>query len=129
MATYSYTALTQDGRRTQGSVAAPTRPEAIRRLLSGGHNVLDLREESAGAAATSPGRRYWRQPIRLSAFARQMATLSAAGVPLVQSLNVIVEQTTDPRAIRILNEVRASVEGGSTLAKLAELERWEQKRE
>ena len=46
MATYSYIALTQDGRRTQGSVVAPSRPDAIRRLLSGGHNVLDLREEA-----------------------------------------------------------------------------------
>ena len=45
-----------------------------------------------------------------------MATLSASGVPLVQSLNVIIEQSTDPRAIRILTDVRTSVEGGSTLA-------------
>ena len=116
MATYSYIALTQDGRRTQGSVVAPSRPDAIRRLLSGGHNVLDLREEGAGAAERPSGRRYWRRPIRLSAFARQMATLSASGVPLVQSLNVIIEQSTDPRAIRILTDVRNSVEGGSTLA-------------
>jgi type II secretory pathway component PulF len=117
VATYSYIALTQDGRRTQGSVVAPSRPDAIRRLLSGGQNVLDLREDSlAGAAAASSGRRYWRRPIRLSAFARQMATLSASGVPLVQSLNVIIEQSTDPGAIRILTDVRTSVEGGNTLA-------------
>jgi type II secretory pathway component PulF len=117
VATYTYIALTQDGRRTQGSVVAPTRPDAIRRLLSGGHNVLDLREDSLpGAAAASSGRRYWRRPIRLSAFARQMATLSASGVPLVQSLNVIIEQSTDPHAIQILTDVRTSVEGGSTLA-------------
>ena len=45
-----------------------------------------------------------------------MATLSASGVPLVQSLNVIIEQSTDPRAIQILTDVRTSVEGGSTLA-------------
>jgi type II secretory pathway component PulF len=117
VATYSYIALTQDGRRTQGSVVAPSRPDAIRRLLSGGHNVLDLREDTqAGAAAGPSGRRYWRQPIRLSAFARQMATLSASGVPLVQSLNVIIEQSTEPHALRILTDVRAAVEGGSTLA-------------
>jgi len=117
VATYTYIALTQDGRRTQGSVVAPSRPDAIRRLLSGGHNVLDLREDSLpGAAATPSGRRYWRRPIRLSAFARQMATLSASGVPLVQSLNVIIEQSTDPHAIQILTDVRTSVEGGSTLA-------------
>jgi type II secretory pathway component PulF len=109
--------LTQDGRRTQGSVVAPSRPDAIRRLIAGGKNVLDLREELLpGPSSAASGRRYWRQPIRLSAFARQMATLSASGVPLVQSLNVIIDQSTDPRAVRILTDVRASVEGGATLA-------------
>ena len=116
MATYSYNALLQDGKRSQGSIAAPSRPDAIRRLVASGQSVLDLREESAAAAEAWTGRRLWRQPIRLSAFARQLATLSASGVPLVQSLNVLIEQSSDARAIRILADVRSAVEGGSTLA-------------
>lgn len=114
MATYSYIALTEKGGRTQGCIAAPSRTDAIRQLAAGGQSVLDLREE--GAVQASGGRRLWRQPIRLSAFARQMATLSASGVPLVQSLNIIIEQSDDPRVANILGDIRSSVEGGSTLA-------------
>lgn len=116
MGTYSYVALTQAGGRTAGNIAAPSRSDAILRLAAAGQSVLDLREAASGGADAGAGVRFWRHPIRLSDFARQMATLSASGVPLVQSLNVITEQSADPRAVRILADVRSAVEGGSTLA-------------
>jgi type II secretory pathway component PulF len=114
--TYAYKALTQEGKKSLGTVVAPTRGEAIRRLVSSGQNVLDLREEKLGGAEASAGFRFRRRKIRLSTLTRQLATLSASGVPVVQSLNVLIEQTKEPRAVQILTDIRESIEGGSTLA-------------
>ena len=116
MPRYVYRALTEAGWQSRGTLHAPSRGQAIRRLAAGGHNVLDLREESGAALESTGGLRFWRRRIRLSTFTRQLATLSASGVPLVQSFNVLIEQTHDPAVIRILADIRESVEGGSTLA-------------
>lgn len=116
MPTYTYKALTQTGEKSQGTVAAPTRRDALRRLIAGGQNVLDLWEQAAGGAAVISAFRFSRRSIRLSTFTRQLATLCGSGVPLVQSLNVLIDQTKEPRAVQILTEIRESIEGGSTLA-------------
>jgi len=114
--TYTYKALTQAGKKSLGTMVAPTRGDAIRRLVASGQNVLDLHEEKAAAAEAAIGFPFRRRKIRLSTLTRQFATLSASGVPAVQSLNVLIEQTKEPRAIQILVDVRESIEGGSTLA-------------
>lgn len=116
MPTYAYKALTQAGKKSLGTVVAPTRGDAIRRLVASGQNVLDLREEKAVAAEAAAGLPFRRRKIRLSTLTRQLATLSASGVPAVLSLNVLIEQTKEPRAIQILTDIRESIEGGSTLA-------------
>lgn len=49
-------------------------------------------------------------------FARQLATLINAGLPLAQSLHTVQEQTTNKRLKAIAQDIISSVEGGSTLA-------------
>ena len=119
MPTYTYKALTHAGEKTQGTLLAATRRDAIARLVAGGKNVLDLYEDAGSllrARRAVGSFSLLRKRIRLSPFARQLATLSEAGVPLVQSLNVLIEQTKEPHTVRILTEIRESVEGGATLA-------------
>ncbi len=48
-------------------------------------------------------------------FTRQLATLIAAGLPLSQSLRSLVDQTQNPRMKGVVQEIIASVEGGSSL--------------
>jgi len=49
-------------------------------------------------------------------FSRQLATLINAGLPLVQSLRTVAQQTTSKPLKVIINTIIADVEGGSTLA-------------
>ena len=116
MATYTYEALDLDGRRLKGTVVAPSRRQALEQLVSGGQNVLDLCEERKRQPGVAAGFRFRKRLIRLSSITRQLATLLGSGVPLVQSLNVLIAQTTEPRARQILTDIRQSVQGGSTLA-------------
>jgi type IV pilus assembly protein PilC len=49
-------------------------------------------------------------------FTRQFSTMIDAGLPLVQGLNILAEQSENRTLKRILKEVTQDVEGGSTLA-------------
>jgi len=49
-------------------------------------------------------------------FTRQLATLIRSGMPLLPSLTTICEQTTNKKFKTILDDVRQSVQGGSSLS-------------
>jgi type IV pilus assembly protein PilC len=49
-------------------------------------------------------------------FTRQFATMIDAGLPLVQCLEILSSQQENPTFKRILSDVKAKVEGGSTFA-------------
>ena len=52
----------------------------------------------------------------LAIFTRQFATMIAAGLPLVQCLDILAKQTSNPRFAKAIGEVTRDVEAGSTLA-------------
>jgi type IV pilus assembly protein PilC len=52
----------------------------------------------------------------LTVFTRQIATMINAGLPLVQSLEVLASQHPNKQFKRILTKIREDVEGGSTFA-------------
>jgi type IV pilus assembly protein PilC len=49
-------------------------------------------------------------------FTRQLSTMIDAGLPLVQGLDILAKQQTNPTFKKILEEVKADVETGSTFA-------------
>ena len=116
MPTYAYRALNKGASVITGTIMAPTRREALQRLVDEGKTPLDLSEQAAESASGGGGFRFGRRRIRLATFNRQLATLSASGSPILKGLNVLSEQTKDPGARRVLEEVMESVRGGSTLA-------------
>lgn len=55
------------------------------------------------------------KPGDIAIFSRQIATMMQAGVPLVGAIEIIAGGQKNPRMKDMLNDIRASVEGGSTL--------------
>jgi len=53
-------------------------------------------------------------------FTRQFATMINAGLPLVQSLDILGEQTDNPRLRKVIQQVLFNVESGSSLAESME---------
>jgi type IV pilus assembly protein PilC len=49
-------------------------------------------------------------------FSRQFATMINAGVPIVQSLRILQEQSESKKLKTVVAEVAKQVEGGATLA-------------
>ena len=116
MPTFWYKALEASHESSEGTIVATTRREALQRLIDNGKHPLDLREQSNRESRVPLGSRFRRRVIRLATFTRQLATLSASGVPIVKGLDVLTAQVKDPRARHLLTEVRESVQGGSTFA-------------
>ncbi len=52
----------------------------------------------------------------LAVFTRQLATMMRAGVPLLQSFDIVGRGSTNPRMTRLLNEIRQDVETGTSLS-------------
>lgn len=62
----------------------------------------------------SAGKRITAQDI--SIFSRQLATMMSSGVPLVMAFDIIAGGQTNPKMQDMLKDVKASIEGGSTLS-------------
>jgi type IV pilus assembly protein PilC len=63
-----------------------------------------------------PGMRAKVKPRELAVFTRQFATMIDAGLPIVQCLSILGEQTDKKTLSNALQAIKKDVEGGSTLA-------------
>ena len=52
----------------------------------------------------------------IAIFTRQLATMMKAGVPLLQSFDIVARGSTNPRMTKLLNDIRGDVETGTSLS-------------
>lgn len=52
----------------------------------------------------------------IAIFTRQLATMMKAGVPLIQSFDIVARGSTNPRMTRLLTDIRSDVETGTSLS-------------
>ena len=63
---------------------------------------------------TSGGRSIKQRDIAI--FTRQLATMMKAGVPLLQSFDIVARGSTNPRMTKLLTDIRTDVETGTSLS-------------
>ncbi|MFN3735962.1 type II secretion system F family protein [Hydrogenophaga sp.] len=56
------------------------------------------------------------KPKDIAIFTRQLATMMKAGVPLLQSFDIVGRGNSNPSVTRLLNDIRADVETGTSLS-------------
>ena len=87
---------------------------------SGEHQVqATLRRQ--GVLVTTVRKRRMRSgkkiaPKDIAIFTRQLATMMKAGVPLLQSFDIVGRGSTNPSVAKLLNDIRTDVESGSSLS-------------
>ncbi|MGA0609547.1 type II secretion system F family protein [Caldimonas sp. KR1-144] len=52
----------------------------------------------------------------IAIFTRQLATMMRAGVPLLQSFDIVARGSTNPRVTKLLTDIRSDVETGTSLS-------------
>jgi len=56
------------------------------------------------------------RPREIAVFSRQIAVMMAAGVPMVQGLDIMANGQSNPRMKNMLLDIKTNIEGGATLA-------------
>lgn len=116
MATFSYTVRDSSGQTRTGTSEAENAEVLKRRLQEQGFTVSDVTQTAASKRASGAG--WGRVKLAdLSVFCRQFSTMIDAGVSLVRALDVLGEQTQNPKLRRILLDIQQEVESGQTLSK------------
>jgi type IV pilus assembly protein PilC len=112
MPTFTYTARDQKGQMQQATVEAVSRDEVMKQLSSKRLQVIKV-DEGSGAGKKRAGKIKMRDIV---IFTRQFSTMINAGLPLVQALSILAEQSENPVLQDITRQVVYDVESGNTLA-------------
>ena len=78
-----------------------------------GINPTSVRQKSKPLFGAT-GRRI--KPRDIAVFSRQISVMIAAGVPMVQAFDIIAGGQSNPRMKNMLIDIKANIEGGSSLA-------------
>lgn len=105
---------TAAGQVIEGVYVAPTEAHLRRELEDKGLHVLALAPRG-GVQGFSIGRRRIRRDEFLI-FNQELATLLKAGMPLVQSLDILRQRLTNPVFKAVLDDVYEKVRGGTALS-------------
>jgi type IV pilus assembly protein PilC len=116
MAGFGYSAINAQGIVSVGELQATDLESAREQLRQRGllAERLERVAESAGATSAAVGKNVKAKSLQV--FARQFATLIAAGVSIVAALVILEEQTEDDNLAVVIADIRAKVERGLLLS-------------
>src|SRR5882724_11025157 len=122
MSVFAYTALSKDGRRTTGTLAAESRAAAISLMGRQGLAPVKIDEATDAEAAAKKARAAAVSTIgkvsskAVESFTRELANLLAGGVPLSRALSLLRREASNPAAKELWNQIHEEVVGGTSLA-------------
>lgn len=122
MPVYEYQALDNKGKKVTGTIDSDSDRVARQKLRSQGRFVTKISEATTTSKKESRDVRAYFQSDKvstqdLSIATRQLATLINAGLPLVNALQALADQTEGATLKRIFVSIRESVEGGTSFAR------------
>jgi type IV pilus assembly protein PilC len=118
--TFAHRSRDIGGRLVKGFVEAPSETVAVARLNGMGLSPVSVQEKIAGTGLD----REIEIPLLtkkvkigdLAGASRQLATMTAAGLPLLRSITIVGEQTSNAKLAAVLQDVAREVETGSNLS-------------
>ena len=114
MGKFRYQAITEDGRKTHGVATATSIKTAMAGLVEQGFDVQHLREKR-NVLQFEITKKKLKQD-ELMHFSRQLSAFVRAGIPLIEALEVIEEETDDKVLREVLIGVRDSLITGETFS-------------
>ena len=105
----------RNGKRKKGEVQAKNSALAKAQLRREGINVLKLKPKSKPLFGLGGPKRKPITPLDIAIFSRQIATMMKAGVPLVQSFEIVGTGHENFAMQEMIMGLKAEVEGGNSL--------------
>jgi type IV pilus assembly protein PilC len=113
MPTFTYSARAATGEIQKGEMVLPSRQDVIGNLRRQRMIPVKVEEKKAGFEISFGSGIKTREIV---IFTRQFATMINAGLPLVQSLDVLAKQSENKVLRKVIEDVLYDVESGNTLA-------------
>ncbi|MCQ2101601.1 MAG: type II secretion system F family protein [Fibrobacter sp.] len=113
MAEFLYKATNSAGNNFEGSIEAKDKAEAEALLMRRRLIIVSLKKKPTeikikfGSGIT---------PADISRFTRMFSSMSSAGLPMLQCLNILESQCENPDLKEVVHKVTMSINGGSSLA-------------
>ena len=116
MPVYTWVAVTRKGRKLKGDIEAADERIAMSQLKRRNLTVKKLKPKPKDLFENVSFLQPKVTNKDIVIFTRQFSTMIDAGLPLVQGLGILAEQTENKTFRNILKQISRDVEGGSTLA-------------
>ncbi|WP_447651896.1 type II secretion system F family protein [Pseudomonas abietaniphila] len=109
---YTWEGMDKKGAKLSGELSGHNPALIKAQLRKQGINPTKVKKKSA--SFLSPGKKI--KPLDIAFFSRQMATMMKAGVPLLQSFDIIADGTENPKMRKLVNDIKQEVASGHSLA-------------
>jgi len=116
MPAYVWKGLDRNGKKQSGEIEADNPTIARQLLVRKGINIKSFKPKPKDIMEYFPALQGGVKEKDLVIFVRQFSTMIDAGLPLVQALEILQEQQSNPTFKRIIGQIKRDVEEGSTLS-------------
>ena len=110
---YSWEGMNRRGEKIKGELTGTSVPLVKAELRRQGIVAKRVRRKAKSLFGSGKKR---ITPGDIATFSRQMATMMAAGIPLVQSFDIVGKGLENPSMLSLLNTIKNDIESGSTFA-------------
>ncbi|MDE1169223.1 MAG: type II secretion system F family protein [Pseudomonas sp.] len=109
---YAWEGTDRKGTKITGELSGPSLPLIKAQLRKQGINPIKVRKKST--SLFGKGKKI--KPLDIALFTRQMATMMRAGVPLLQSFDIIGEGFENPNMRKLVDDLKQQVAAGNSFA-------------
>jgi type IV pilus assembly protein PilC len=114
MTMFSYKARTPDGRVIDGQIDVQDEATLAQKLKAQKMSLVSATKQGGWAAIFRTGPKVKLADVTI--FCRQFSTMISAGLPVLQALNILCEQTEDKIFREVLTKIRDDISGGANLS-------------
>ncbi len=111
---FAWKGTDRSGRKTKGEITSSNANIAKAELRKQGISPSSVKKKSTGFSFASLGAKI--TPGDIALFTRQLATMMKAGVPLVQSFDIVADGVDNPMMKDLILRIRDEVSSGNTFA-------------
>ena len=114
MAVFNYKVVDKDGKNKKGTIEAPNRDGAEKKLKSDGYSIMSLTEQNNPFSGGLIKKKVKSRD--LGVFCKQFSAVIKAGVTIISALELMGDQIENPALKRAVMDAKTYVEKGGTLA-------------
>lgn len=115
MAVFNYKVVDRDGKNKKGTIEAPNRDGAEKKLKSEGYSIMSLTEQSSPLGDIG----LFKKKVKsrdLGVFCKQFSAVIKAGVTIISALELMGDQIENKTLRKAIQDAHTYVEKGGTLA-------------